>query len=162
MSDDEVRLSAAAVKRVKAALEDPELLSELKTAAELHAFGHHFNYDGGAEVLLEVVTDSRCDRGTAQRIYWLSEPIEYFFKCKTAKEAMKDYGPEAKNVYKLFDAIEARFAADDFATADIYYDPHDDGGADLAEDWDNPKAARKIPPALAEPTLGRRHSDNLD
>lgn len=160
-----VTLAPDAAARVRAALDDADLVAALASPAELHAYAHITSYDSPPHTaaLLRVVTDPRCDRGTAQRVYWLAEPIEYFFQHRSADTAVSDYGPGARAMFALFDAIEARFAANNFATATIAYDPHCDGASDtdLADDWNNPKAARAIPPALVEPTPGEPHAETL-
>ncbi len=159
-----ITLSPEAAARVRSALDSADI-SALASPAELHAYAHmtDFNAPDHSAALLRVVTDPRCDRGTAQRVYWLSEPIEYFFKHTTADTAVSPYGPGARAAFALFDAIEARFARNDFASATIAYDPHCDpaSDADLADGWDDPKAARAIPPALVEPTLGDVHDEML-
>jgi hypothetical protein len=149
-----VELDDAAKKRVSAAVKDATKVAKLKSAAELHSFADQWNWDDGVEPLLAVIADARCDRATAQLIYWRAEPIEYFVHNTTPKQASKDYGPGAYDAWKLFEAAEKRFAANDFASAGIAFDPHDDDGADQAEGWDDPEMARPIPPALAEPTGG--------
>jgi hypothetical protein len=159
-----VTLSAEAATRVRSALDTADT-SALSSPAELHAYAHMANYGSPAHgaALLRVVTDPRCDRGTAQRVYWLAEPLEYFFEHTTADTAVSPYGPGARAMFALFDAIEARFARDDFASASITYDPHCDpaADADLTDGWDNPDAARAVPPALVEPTPGDVHDEML-
>ncbi len=107
------------------------------TAAELHAFADHHNFDDGPALLSWIVSHPACDLGTALLAYWRCDPVH-------VRTGNADYERPYRDLLAL---VEARVAAGAYATATCPYDPVADGFGD--GHMDNPTIPdtlrRKVP-----------------
>jgi len=121
------------------------------SAEELHAFVNVMNWDGGgADRLSRVLAHPLCDRGTALMIYWLARP-RFYIKYGTRERVRDELWPSALDDYDLLCDIERRFAANDFATADIPFNPADDNGRDHTSD--GPRRRPLVDPRAVLPAV---------
>jgi len=72
-------------------------IREMESAYELDVFADLYNWDDGAEPLLEIIRHPLCDLGTAAKIYWLA-----------AGNREGEYRKYHKEFYELLDEIEQR------------------------------------------------------
>jgi hypothetical protein len=118
------------------------------SAEELHAFVDRMNWDGGgADRLTRVLAHPLCDRGTALIIYWRARPT-FYIKYGTRERVRDKLWPSALADYDMLRDIEQRFQAGDFTTANIPYDPANDGGGDRTG------RGQALPPIMFEPIRG--------
>ena len=81
-------------------------------AGSLHEFACRFHWDGGEYLTLHaVVAHPACDKATAFSLFGLAAPDYY----EGTPGALSD--PNNSDICELLDAISARLAKDDFATA---------------------------------------------
>jgi hypothetical protein len=124
-----------------AELRDPPLASLVTTrpatAAELHTFAEHFNYDDDLETLGWVASHPACDLGTALLVYWRCDPAN-------VRGGDDDFEQPHRDLLAL---VEARVAAGAYATAACPYDPVADGfGKTHMDNPDIPAALRRRVP----------------
>src|SRR5204863_2470836 len=117
-------LSAARKKFILDTASNPAIrgrsrfLRVAKSPVELHYFSLHWNCDSGPGPIHKIVTNSRCDAGTALRLYWLNDP--YFYQ---EYRLLRDCPESEQPWLRILRAIERRFLRNDFLTAKIPFDP---------------------------------------
>jgi hypothetical protein len=92
------------------------------TAAELHQFVQHWNYDDGIEPFDWIIKQKHCDKGTALCLYWFLQP-DYFCKFANEDEAKEDINYES---YKLLKKIEQRYCTGFYEDENFSFDPKDE------------------------------------
>ena len=121
------------------------------SAEELHAFVDRMNWDGGpTDRLGRVMAHPLCDRGTVLMMYWRGRPT-FFLPYETRERVGDELWPAALETFDLLREIERRFAAGDYVSAEIAFDPANDKG----HDWTG-KRARIKPAAIYGVENGRR------
>lgn len=129
-------VSAGHAPRVLATTAQQRRLTELRTALglgtnaeaiedldayELHDLALSIGSRDADHQLLAIVTAPRCDLGTALMVYWTSSP--HYYRRYAGRDEVPPY---ELGGWDLLAAIEARVAAEGFATAEIPFDPADD------------------------------------
>lgn len=96
--------------------------SALQSAAELHQFVHHYNWDDGVVVLEGVVDHPKCDLGTALLLYWSTEPAYAHERYASLDEATaaKDINLPAM---RLAERVAQKVAAGGFAQGTVRFVP---------------------------------------
>jgi hypothetical protein len=129
------------------------------SAEELHAFVDDMNWDGGgADRLTRVLAHPLCDRGTALMIYWRAQP-RFYIRYGTRERVRDELWPGALADYDMLRDIERRFQSGDFATANIAFNPANDGGHDCTTNGPrrqpliDPRTV--LPAVMFEPVRGR-------
>lgn len=92
------------------------------TAAELHQFVQHWNYDDGIEPFKWIVKQVYLDKGTALCLYWMLQP-DYFCKFKNEDEIKEDLNYEH---YKLIQEIEERYCSGFYEDKNYSFDPREE------------------------------------
>lgn len=117
-------------------------VDEVDDPLEIHAFTCLHQDSDGIKHLLKLVKNPACDAGRAMQLYWLNDP-GYYSAYPTISACEDSW---EKEWMRLLRAIRLRFAKDDFATAQIPFDPRP-----WAEDDDVDLDALKLPATLLEP-----------
>ena len=101
------------------------------SAEELHAFASKMNWDGGgADRLMRVLEQRKCDRGTALMIYWRADPV-FDLKYGSRENVEAETWPARVEEWDMMRYIEQRLLdPHGFATARFAYDPTNDRGRD--------------------------------
>jgi hypothetical protein len=107
------------------------------------------------KVLLDVVSQPHCDRGTALLVYWASSP--HYYLRYASRDELEPYEQPG---WDLLRAIEQREAGEGFPTDQIWFDPRNDKqvrsvtGFDFTRDPTRVPASRKrsIPAPLCRPS----------
>jgi hypothetical protein len=86
-------------------------IREMESAYELDVFADLYNWDDGAEPLLEIIRHPLCDLGTAAKIYWLA-----------AANREGEYREYHRKFYELLDEIEQRAKDGRYASQEIRYE----------------------------------------
>ncbi|MEO9893945.1 DUF4274 domain-containing protein [Aurantibacter sp.] len=95
-------------------------------SAEQYYLADICNWDDGPIVLQWIIDSPKCDKGTACKIFWNSEPDYYFdFTAETINEYEKD-------IWNLLQSILKRYRADDFAKSRFKFIPKEEG---YKTDW---------------------------
>ncbi len=90
--------------------------------AELHLFSQEWNWDGGFEVLRDVIENKHCDKATALMIYWRGQP-PYFSRFQNQAKTPDDN----QDAFEFLMMIQNRFIRDEFPVSLlVYYDPYMD------------------------------------
>ncbi|WP_409417277.1 DUF4274 domain-containing protein [Flavobacterium sp. PS2] len=113
------------------------------TAAELHQFVQHWNYDDGIEPFDWIIKQKHCDKGTALCLYWFLQP-DYFCKFANEDEAKEDINYES---YKLIKEIEQRYCAGFYEDENFSFNPKDE----FLDEYSNTKC---IPAEMLEKSNG--------
>jgi hypothetical protein len=92
------------------------------TAAELHQFVQHWNYDDGIEPSNWIIKQKHCDKGTALCLYWFLQP-DYFCKFKNEDEIKGDISYDS---YKLIKEIEERYCTGFYEDENFSFNPKDE------------------------------------
>lgn len=100
-------------------------LSEIESAAELHYFSRHFNWDTGPETLDSVLKHPLTDKATLLMIYWMAGP-GYYMKF-SAESEMQSYERASLNFIRR---VEAVLEQNWKHSATLTFDPVSDEGYD--------------------------------
>ena len=85
---------------------------------ELHSFASQYNWDQGADILLDIVKNPNCDFGTARLIFWRSSPD--YYQTFVDRDSVPSVNLEGWDfVWKVVKACEGRT----FKISNIVYDP---------------------------------------
>lgn len=123
-----------------------QFLREAANPLELHLFAANWNCDGGSRHIYQIVTNPRCDAGTALWLYWENDP--YFYQ---GYRYIKDAEGWKQSWLRILRSIERRFHRNDFATAGIPFGP---------EPWvrdrdaDAERVVHDIPEVMYHPIVG--------
>ncbi|HEX8235189.1 MAG TPA: DUF4274 domain-containing protein [Abditibacteriaceae bacterium] len=145
-------LTDEAKERIQETLDDafeyPDKVTSLQSSLELHMFATNWNWDNGTkEPLFRVIQDSRCDKGTALRLYWAGDPL-YFYETYANRDEVEEYHQQN---YDLLKDIEKRLIGGFYTEQNICFDPHSDWIPGLTSS-DNLK--QHIPEVMLESTPG--------
>ncbi|WP_316634423.1 DUF4274 domain-containing protein [uncultured Flavobacterium sp.] len=92
------------------------------TAAELHQFVQHWNYDDGIEPFKWIIKQKYLDKGTALCLYWMLQP-DYFCKFKNEDEIKEDINYET---YLLVKEIEKKYVSGFYGDENFSFDPKEE------------------------------------
>lgn len=119
----------------------------LNNSASMHFLAENYNWDDGEEVMDWIISNPKCDKGTALIIFWKSEP-DYYTQYKNAEEA--EYNSLAfLMVRKIIENFETGF----YKNESIAYNPKEEV-YDLDYKYENAKW--EIPDFMKQPTKGGR------
>ncbi|SNR51836.1 DUF4274 domain-containing protein [Flavobacterium sp. ov086] len=99
-----------------------EMSYQKLTAAELHQFVQHWNYDDGLEPFNWIVKQKHLDKGTALGLYWMLQP-DYFCRFKNEDEIKEDINYES---YLLIKEIEKRYVSGYYQDENFSFDPKEE------------------------------------
>lgn len=99
-----------------------ELSYQKLTAAELHQFVQHWNYDDGIEPFKWIIKQKYLDKGTALCLYWMLQP-DYFCKFKNEDEIKEAFNYET---YLLIKEIEERYVSGFYKEENFSFDPKEE------------------------------------
>ncbi len=111
----------------------------------LHEEVLDYNWDDGAERMLEIARDPTCDLGTAMQIYWNAQPV--FYKQFASRGDVESYNLAS---FDLVAEIEKKVAAGFYKSGLVFYDPRED----QVIDDDDPDTG-KIPPVMLQKVEGK-------
>jgi len=116
-------------------------------SAEQYYLADNYNWDDGPIVLQWIIDSSRCDKGTACKIFWNAEPDYYYdFTAETIDEYEKD-------IWNLLQSILQRFKEDNFKTSRFEFIPADEG---YKTDWPTKFDIWEIPTELKNGIKGKK------
>lgn len=107
--------------RVLKAVND-EMSYQKLTAAELHQFVQHWNYDDGIEPFNWIIKQNFLDKGTVLCLYWMLQP-DYFCKFKNEDEIKEDLYYDN---YILIKEIEERYSSGFYKEENFSFDPKEE------------------------------------
>jgi hypothetical protein len=126
------------------AIPDKKVFDKL-SSAEQYFLASIYNWDDGAIVLKWIVESTKCDKGTATRIFWMAEPDYYFdYDANSIDEYEKD-------IFDLLQLILSRFQKNDFKSAMFRFIPKDEG---YKTNWESAKGIWELPRELIEGNKG--------
>jgi len=99
-----------------------EMSYQKLTAAELHQFVQHWNYDDGLEPFNWIVKQKHLDKGSALCLYWMLQP-DYFCRFKNEDEIKEDINYES---YLLIKKIEKRYVSGYYQDENFSFDPKEE------------------------------------
>lgn len=99
-----------------------EMSYQKLTAAELHQFVQHWNYDDGLEPFEWIIKQKHLDKGTALCLYWMLQP-DYFCKFKNEDEVKEDINYET---YQLIKEIEDKYTSGFYGDENFSFDPNEE------------------------------------
>ncbi|MFH6994740.1 DUF4274 domain-containing protein [Flavobacterium sp. FlaQc-48] len=99
-----------------------EMSYQKLTAAELHQFVQHWNYDDGLEPFKWIIKQKYLDKGTALCLYWMLQP-DYFCKFKNEEEIKEDINYET---YEIIKEIEERYVSGFYVDKNYSFDPKEE------------------------------------
>ncbi len=123
----------------------PEDYKLLDSASSLHYLADIYNWDDGEEVLDWIISNPKCDKGTALMIFWRAEP-DYYTRYQDETDADHD-AEEFRFVKKIIHNFETGF----YKREQIHYDPSADGH-DV--DYIDKNAKWEIPDLMKKSTKG--------
>ncbi|OXA83831.1 DUF4274 domain-containing protein [Flavobacterium hercynium] len=91
------------------------------TAAELHQFVQHWNYDDGIEPFKWIIQQKHLDKGTALCLYWLLQP-DYFCGIQNEDQIQQDINYES---YLLIKEIEKNYSSGFYEDENFSFDPNE-------------------------------------
>jgi hypothetical protein len=120
-----------------------EMVRQMESAAELHAFATKFNWNDDLSPLYQLLRHPQCDDGTALMIYWDTRLFE---------RTSDDLSDWERRIYDLAIAIEQQLISGGFPQKTIAFDPK----ADRYLEWDHffRNAQRELPSIIFEATSG--------
>ena len=117
----------------------------LDSAASMHFLADIYNWDDGEEVLDWIISNPKCDKGTALLIFWRAQPDDY--TCyENEKEA--DYN---SGVFLMLKKIIKNFETDFYKKEAIFCDPKNEV-YDI--NYKDKNAKWNIPDFMKQPTKG--------
>ncbi|MCD0470671.1 DUF4274 domain-containing protein [Flavobacterium sp. JAS] len=99
-----------------------EMSYQKLTAAELHQFIQHWNYDDGLEPFEWIIRQKHLDKGSALCLYWMLQP-DYFCRFENEDALKEDINYEA---YLLIKEIEQRYVSNFYAAENFSFDPKEE------------------------------------
>jgi hypothetical protein len=99
---------------------DYNVLDSISTSEELHFIAEIFNWDYNIELLMKIINNPLCDKGTALMIYWLSCPGYY---TQFDNEEDVDINPE---IFVLIKNIEENYKTGFYKNENILFNPNSD------------------------------------
>lgn len=100
-------------------------LSEVESAAELHYFSRHFNWDTGTETLESLLEHPLIERATLLMIYWMAGP-GYYMKFASESE-MQSHELESLTFIRR---VETALRHNWKQSGSVRFDPRNDEGYD--------------------------------
>jgi len=143
----EAQLTEEQYQRVLQVFWDDESIETLQTPEELHQFVWNYNWDGGFEIIEEVINHPLCDIRNSPA-HLLVCRTGYLYQYATADEAPNDYH------YKLVSDLEAKILSGGFPSSEIAFDPTNDEGYDWTTRYQQCVQKRQIPEAMYQPVEG--------
>ncbi|PAM95670.1 hypothetical protein B4N84_06110 [Flavobacterium sp. IR1] len=106
-----------------------EMSYQKLTAAELHQFVQHWNYDDGIEPFKWIIKQKYLDKGTALCLYWLLQP-DYFCGIQNQDQIENDINYES---YQLIKEIEKNYSSGFYEDENFSFDPNEflDSGSNI-------------------------------
>lgn len=105
----------------------------LQTTEELRLLAERFNWDDDPDVLFPVIRNSKCDKGTALFLFWLSDPVSFFELWGSEEEALAT-GEWSRDWYHLLVEIQSRYVAGFYKESDFHVDPKKEAVGDFTSD----------------------------
>jgi hypothetical protein len=125
-------------------LPDFKLFEKLNSTDQYY-LAENYNWDDGVEILKWIIESSKCDKGTASLIFWMSEPDYYIEK---SENEIPDY---EKDTYLMLRRIVEKFNHNEFKKSCLKYNPKD---REKEIDWSKLNSEWNIPEELKKPTKG--------
>ena len=115
------------------------------SAKEQYYLASIYNWDDGAQVLKWIIESAYCDKGTATRIFWMTEPDYYF---DYTSETIDEYERET---FELLQMIIKRFKEGSFKTSKYKFLPEEEG---YQTEWPNATGIWELPDELKKGNKG--------
>jgi len=116
-------------------------------AVEQYYLVNHYNWDDGPIVMQWIINSPKCDKGTACKIFWATEPDYYFdFTEQTIDEFDRD-------IWLLLQSIIKRFKADNFKSNKLKFIPSEEG---YKTNWTMIHDIWEIPDSLLKGVQGKK------
>jgi len=116
-------------------------------SAEQYYLADNYNWDDGPIVLQWIIDSQKCDKGTACKIFWNSEP-DYFYDYTA--DTIDEY---EKDIWNLLQSIIKRFNSNDFKKSQFKFIPIEEG---YKTDWPIKFDIWNIPTELKNGIKGRK------
>lgn len=117
----------------------------LNTSSSMHFLADIYNWDDGEEVLDWIISNPKCDKGTALLIFWRAEPDDY--TCFSNEKEADD----EKGIFLMLKKIIDNFETGFYKRERICFDPEEEG-YDL--DYKDEDAKWAIPDFMKKRTKG--------